>query len=422
MATPIEALHLKPELVAACRKQGFRTATPVQALVIPEVLSLRDLVVEARTGSGKTLAYGLPLLSAEPGQAQFPEVLVVVPTRELAEQVQAALQRTAGTLPRKVVALTGRGGLRQQAAALAAGVQVVVATMGRLEEVLERGLLVLDHVRTLVLDEVDELLQGGFSESLAGLLRRLPPSRQTLLFSASIPQEVERLARQFMRDPKRLQLTPARDVPVELSHQVLRTSVGSRLQDLGQFLEVARPYQALLFCGTRHEAEEVQDALVRGGLDAEFLHGELPATRRRKLLDRFRTGELPLLVATDLAARGLDLPGVEVVINYSLPETPVAYMHRAGRTGRAGKPGLVVTLLIEQQHQRLEHLRATGPFEKVEVHGDRLVVRPIKSREERDLEFRRLPSHRPSTPAQAPHRPGPRGKGRTARSRKPSRR
>jgi ATP-dependent RNA helicase DeaD len=417
MATPLEAMHLRPELVAACRKQGFKLATPVQAQVIPEVLQGRDLIVEAKTGSGKTLAYGLPLLQAEPLQTRSPEALVVTPTRELAEQVAASLARTAGTLPRRVVALTGRGGLKQQAAALAEGAQIVVGTMGRLEELLTRNLLAVDCVRTLVLDEVDELVQGGFSESLAGLLARLPPKHQTLLFSASIPQEVERLAKGFMHQPRRLQLTPARDVPSELSHQVLRTTVGRRLDDLGELLEVGRPYQALLFCGTRHEAEEVQEALTRGGLEAEFLHGELPATKRRKLLTRFRTGELPVLVATDLAARGLDLPGVELVVNYSLPETPVAYMHRAGRTGRAGKPGVVVTLLIEQQHARFEHLRETVPFEKVEVHGDRLVVRPIKSREDRDLEFRQLP-RRPAPPPGSGRGEGRRPAGRTARSRR----
>ncbi len=416
MATPpLAALHLPPELVAACRQQGFHTATPVQALVIPEVLARRDLVVEARTGSGKTLAYGLPLLAVPPAQTRFPEVLVLVPTRELAEQVGGVLARTAGTLPRTVVALTGRGGLEQQAAALAAGAQVVVGTLGRLEELLARELLVLDHVRTLVLDEVDELVQGGFSEGLARLLERLPPGRQTLLFSASIPQALERLAREFMRQPRRLQLTQARDVPVELSHQVLRTKVKERQEDLARLLEVARPYQALVFCGTRHEAEEVEAALTGRGLEAEFLHGDLPASKRRRLLERFRDGELPLLVATDLAARGLDLPGVELVVQYSLPSTPVAYLHRAGRTGRAGKPGTVVSLLIEQQHQRFEHLKEHVPFQKVEVHGDRLVVRPIKSREERDLEFRRLPRRAPTTPAQAPHRPPPRRPGRRPR-------
>jgi ATP-dependent RNA helicase DeaD len=408
MATTFESLHLRPELVAACRKQGFRIATPIQALVIPAVLKGLDLVVEAKTGSGKTLAYGLPLLHAEPLQSQQPEVLVVTPTRELAEQVEAALRRAAGALPRKVVALTGRGGLRQQAQALAEGATVVVATLGRLEEVLAKGLLGVEQVRALVLDEVDELVQGGFSANLAALLEQLPASRQTLLFSATIPQDVEHLARQFMRAPQRLQLQRARELPGELSHQVLRTTVSRRVADLGELLRVARPYQALLFCGTRHEVEEVQEALVELGLEAEFLHGDLAATRRRRLIERFRSGELPVLVATDLAARGLDLPGVDLVVNYSLPEGPAPYLHRAGRTARAGKAGVVVTLLIEQQLARLEKLKGTVTFEKVEVHGEKLVVRPIKSREERDLEFRQLPRHLHGVVAEGADGRGPR--------------
>lgn len=395
MATTFESMHLGPELVAACRKQGFRAATPIQARVIPSVMQGRDLVVEAKTGSGKTLAYGLPLLHAEPGQTQFPEALVVTPTRELASQVEAALTRSTGALNRRVVALVGRGGLGPQEAALEAGVQIVVGTMGRLEDLRSRGLLQLDRVRTLVLDEVDELLQRGFSEGLAVLLEHLPARRQTLLFSATIPQDVERVARTFMREPQRLQLSVARELPEELSHWVLRTTVSERVADLAEFLRAARPYQALLFCGTRHEADELTDALVGRGLEASALHGELSATKRRKLIEAFRAGEPPVLVATDLAARGLDLPGVELVVNYSLPEGPAPYLHRAGRTGRAGKPGVVVTMLIEQQHGRLEKLKQTIAFQKVEIQGGRVLVRPIKTREERDLEFRRLPRRTP---------------------------
>jgi ATP-dependent RNA helicase DeaD len=401
MAVAFESMNLRQELVAACRRQGFREATPIQALVIPLVMQGRDVMVEAKTGSGKTLAYGLPLLQAEPSQAQFPEGLVVTPTRELAAQVQAELTRTAGALERRVVVLTGGGGMDRQQAWLDAGACIAVGTMGRLEELLARGLLRLDHVRTLVLDEVDELLHGGFSGDLAALLKQLPRRCQTLLFSATIPHDVEKVARQFMREPVRLQLAAAREIPAELSHRVLHTTVGRRVADLGELLRVERPYQVLLFCGTRHEAEEVQDALVGLGLEARFLHGELSATKRRQLIELFRSGELPILVATDLAARGLDLPGVDLVVNYSLPEGPTAYLHRAGRTGRAGRPGVVVTLLIEQQQGLFEKLKPTLAFQALEVRGGRLVVRPLKSRAERDLEFRKRPPRAPQGPTPA---------------------
>ncbi|MBI5547719.1 MAG: DEAD/DEAH box helicase [Deltaproteobacteria bacterium] len=398
MGIAFESMNLRAELVAACRKQGFREATPIQALVIPAVMRGKDVVVEAKTGSGKTLAYGLPLLHAIPSQTRFPETLVIVPTRELAHQIQTALTRSAGKLERRVVPLTGGGGMDRQQAWLQEGATIVVGTMGRIEELLARKLLRLDHVRTLVLDEVDELLKGGFSGNLAALVAQLRSERQTLLFSATVPNDVEQLARKFMRQPERLRLTTARELPAELSHYVLRTNVRSRVADLGKFLRAERPYQVLLFCGTRHESEEVQDALVELGLQAEFLHGELSATKRRQLIEHFRGGDLPILVASDLAARGLDLPGVDLVVNYSLPDGAAPYLHRAGRTGRAGKPGQVVTLLIEQQQKLFEKLRQTLTFQAVEVHDGRVVRHALKSREERDLEYRQLPRYSPESP------------------------
>lgn len=391
MATAFESMNLRPELVAACRKQGFRHATPIQSLVMPAVSKGADVMVEAATGSGKTLAYGLPLLQREPTQPRYPEVLIVAPTRELAEQICASLTRTAGTLARKVVAVTGRGGLDRQKARLDEGATLVVGTIGRIEELLKRKILVLDQVRTLVLDEVDELLLGGASAQLAALLKMMPHPRQVLLFSATMSASVEDVARGFMRDPQRLRLSAAREIPVELTHQILRTTVKRRVADLAEYLRAEKPYQCLLFCGTRHEVEEVQEALTELGLEAEYLHGEMSATKRRRLVDTFREGNLPILVASDLAARGLDLPGVDLVVNYSLPDGMAAYVHRAGRTGRAGKPGTVLSMLIEQQRERYLQLKQTFDFRVVDVRGGRAVELEIKTREERDLEYRRLP-------------------------------
>lgn len=391
MSRSLQSLKLRPELVAACKKQGFRDATPIQALAIPLALQGKDLIVEAKTGSGKTLAYGLPLLQSQPQQERMPEHLILTPTRELAMQVQASLSRTAGTLPRRVVALTGGAGMDRQIGALRNGAHIVVATMGRLEELLSRQQLSLDCVRTLVLDEVDELLQGGFSGQLAALISQLPSRRQTLLFSATVSHDIERVAQQFMQRPQRLQLEDARELPTQIEHRVLRTTVKARAADLAEFLRHAKPYQALIFCGTRHEAEEVCAALSESRLQAEFFHGELSQPKRQSLMGRFRDGDLPILVATDLAARGLDLPGVDMVVNHSLPEGLAEYLHRAGRTGRAGRPGTVVSMLIEQQLSTFTYLKETLEFKSVEVRHGHLLVRPLKSREERDLQYRRLP-------------------------------
>ena len=423
-----EALNLRPEIVKACRKQGFSEATPIQELVVPMVAKGRDCIVEAKTGSGKTLAYGLPLLDREPTQTEFPEVLVVVPTRELAQQIEAELVRTAGELNRPVLALTGGGGMDRQKELLDEGCTIVVGTIGRLEELVDRKILRLDHVKTIVLDEVDELLRGGFASQVGQLFGQIKRDRQTLLFSATIPTEVEALAKQFTRDAARLRVSVARELPAELTHQVLFTTVPGRIQDLVKLLRAEKPYQALIFCGTRHEAEEVEQAISEVGLEAEFLHGELSPNKRKQLLAKFRSGDLPVLVASDLAARGLDLPGVDLVVNYSLPQGTAAYLHRAGRTGRAGRPGIVMSMVIGQQHERFEKLKPTFKFESVEVLENGNVIRhQMITREERDLQHRKLPrsestrwEERPSIRgAKTTERPAARGKAPTRDERKP---
>lgn len=396
MSTSFASMNLVPQLVAACRKQGFTEATPIQSLVIPAVQRGADVMVEASTGSGKTLAYGLPILNGPFSQDAYPEALILAPTRELAEQIGAVLQRTAGTLVRRVVVLTGRGGLVRQQEELAQGAHIVVGTLGRVEELLAMKRLVLEHVRTLVLDEVDELLLGGASANVATLLNAMPKSRQMLLFSATMPASVEDLARRVMREPERLRLSAARELPASLTHWVMRTTVRGRLDDLVSFLDTHRPYQSLLFCGTRKEVDEVCEALQERGVEAKALHGELSAVKRRRLVEEFRSGNLPVLVASDLAARGLDLPGVDVVINFSLPETAAAYLHRAGRTARAGKSGVVVSMLIEQQHARYVQLKEKYPLQVVDVRGDKMVARTPKTREERDLQYRKLPKRLPA--------------------------
>lgn len=401
MAT-FESLKLRAEIVKACRRQGFREATPIQSLVIPVTMRGRDAVVEAKTGSGKTLAYGLPLLNREPLQDRFPESLVVAPTRELAQQIAAELERSRGTLPRPVVTLSGGGGIDRQKAQLEAGAAIVVGTLGRIEELATRRMLRLDHVRTVVLDEVDELLRGGFGEKLAALFAEVPPVRQTLLFSATIPTEVEAVAKQFTRSAERLRLTEARELPAELTHRVLFTSVDDRVANLVAYLRAENPFQTLVFTGTRHEAEEVREAIADLGMEAEFLHGELSPNKRKQLLERVRSGDLPVLVASDLAARGLDLPGVDLVVNYSLPKGPAPYLHRAGRTGRAGRPGTVLSLVIGQQHELYVKLKVKFPFESVEVTPrGRVITRVAKTQEERDLQYRKLPRQKP-VPAERP--------------------
>jgi ATP-dependent RNA helicase DeaD len=408
-----EDLQLRPEILKACRKQGFSAPTPIQALVVPVVTDGRDVIVEAKTGSGKTLAYGLPLLNRDPLQTQYPEVLIVVPTRELAQQIEAELVRTRGTLSRTVLALTGGASMDRQRALLKEGITFVAGTVGRLRELLDRQWLRLDHVRTVVLDEVDELLRGGFASDINELLRTVPSNRQTLLFSATIPTEVEVLGRELTKQAARLRTQEARELPAELTHRVMFTTTSGRIRDLADYLRAARPYQALIFCGTRHETEEVEEALTELGLEATFLHGELSPNRRKQLIEKMRTGDIPILVASDLAARGLDLPGVDLIVHYSLPHGTAAYLHRAGRTGRAGRPGVVLSMVIGQQYEQFEKLTPTFEFDSVDVTGGGIHLHRMRSREERDLMYRKLPekdrwSGKPperAKPQSAPDRP-----------------
>lgn len=370
MQSSFSELGLSGNVVAIARKRGFKEPTPIQDLVIPEILAGRDLVVEAKTGSGKTLCYGLPLLNRPRTADRGAEALVIVPTRELARQIERALTPLAEALQRRVVAAYGGGRLDKQIQLLNQGPAIVVGTPGRLKELF--CVMRTDGCRYLVLDEVDELLLRGFADDLAELESQLPNKRQTLLFSATVPHSVELIAKSFCQKPKRLSLTVARELPEEIDHQVLLTTTEQRIDDLVTWLKLERPYQAIIFCGSKKEGDDVTTALGSKGLDVEFFHGDLSQAKRDRLLSRFRSGDLPYLVATDIAARGLDLPGITHVVNYSLPLGVPAYIHRVGRTGRAGKKGVALSLIIGQQQDRLERLRHTFRFRSVTLAKDGL--------------------------------------------------
>ncbi|MBC7543706.1 MAG: DEAD/DEAH box helicase, partial [Candidatus Sericytochromatia bacterium] len=371
MTTEIDfgSLGLREELVAACQGHGYRLTMAIQRLAIPHLLAGKDLLIQAKTGSGKTLAYGLPILQQDPQQTERPEALIITPTRELARQVAAELTWAGATLHRQVQLVDGGGRAERQRSQLARGCQIVVATPGRLLDLLRSGAIGIDRVRTFVLDEADELIQRGFADELAAIAALLPEKRQTILCSATIPVEVEMLAKQYARRPERVGEVAGKDLPAEVSHQIVYTSIDERTADLITWLKLERPYQALIFTGSRKEADELTPFLHEAGLDVEAFHGELSPVRRRQLIDRFRAGDLPILVATDIAARGLDLPGVTHVVNHSLPRGLGAYVHRTGRTGRAGRKGVAISLVIPQELDRLERLKTTFAFSALTIKG-----------------------------------------------------
>ncbi len=365
----MEDLGLSPRLLRAAQLQGWDTPTPVQAVAIPAALAGRDVLASAQTGSGKTAAYALPLLQRLVAHAAIgkrrPQALVLVPTRELAAQVGETLQQLTEPLPAPVrlSVLYGGVSINPQLMALRGGADVVVATPGRLLDVLDHNGLRLDDIHTLVLDEADRLLDSGFAEELARVLDTLPPKRQNLLFSATFPPEVETLAHQLLRDPLRVEIAPeataatadAEPGESRLTERAIEVDSTRRTPLLRQLIAQEGWPRVMVFVATRYACDHVADKLRRAGLTAEAFHGDASQGARMRLLAAFKAGELQVLVATDLAGRGIDIAQLPVVVNYDLPRAAVDYVHRIGRTARAGASGLAISFIspATEAHFRL---------------------------------------------------------------------
>ena len=350
------ALGLDPRLTDALSALGYEEPTPVQMEAIPPLLAGHDVLARAATGTGKTAAFALPLLhrlgaGGEGGtfgvRGARPGGLVLVPTRELAMQVTEAVGRYGRALGVRVLALYGGAPMTAQLRALAHGVDVVVATPGRALDHIRRASLPLDGVRTVVLDEADEMLDLGFADDLEAILQAAPRARQTALFSATFPPRIAAIAQQQLRDP--VEVTIARPVEAEgeaarVRQVAVRVLRGEKIPALLRLLEVEAPTAAIVFCRTRTEVDELTEALQTRGARAESLHGGLSQEQRDRVMARFRSQKTALLVATDVAARGLDVSHVSHVVNFDVPADVASYVHRTGRTGRAGREGVAITL------------------------------------------------------------------------------
>ena len=355
VASPFADLGIAPDLLAIIDELGYEEPTPVQARAIPVLLQGRDLIAQAQTGSGKTAAFALPAVQGVDTNRRSVQVLVLAPTRELAVQVAEATHRFGGKRGVSVVPVYGGQPIDRQLRALRFGAQVVVGTPGRLLDHLRRGSLVLDDVRLLVLDEADEMLDMGFIEDIEEILRQTPDERQTALFSATIPPNIQRLARSYMRDPESITVTPEKLTVPQIEQRYVEISPRSKLDALTRLIDIEAPQAAMIFCRTRREVDELGEALVSRGYAAEAIHGDLSQTQRDRVMARFRSNQAELLVATDVAARGLDIENVTHVFNFDIPEDPDAYVHRIGRTGRAGRSGVAITLVTPRE-QRLLHM------------------------------------------------------------------
>jgi ATP-dependent RNA helicase RhlE len=340
-------LGLSPRLVAALRAKGFAAPTPIQAQAIPHVLAGRDLVGLARTGTGKTAAFGLPLLHrildiGHPPRPRTVRALILAPTRELVQQIADHLEGfTRGTAVR-VTTVTGGASMNRQAERLARGADVLVATPGRLLDLLAARALTLDDTRCFVLDEADQMLDMGFIHALRTIARHLPVKRQTLMFSATMPKGIAAVAADWLRDPVRLAVNPPGQRAERIDQAVHFVNQGDKARLLEICLDGHCDEAALVFCRTKHGAEKLVKLLVHWGFAAAAIHGNKSQGQRERALAAFRAGEIRVLVATDVAARGLDIPLVRQVYNYDLPNVPDQYVHRIGRTARAGAAGRAV--------------------------------------------------------------------------------
>jgi superfamily II DNA/RNA helicase len=349
-------LGVAPELVEALESQGIGRPFPVQELTIKDALAGRDVCGKAKTGSGKTLAFGLPMLMRTPrAGSRAPTSLVLVPTRELAVQVADVLENLAKTVDRRVLAVYGGTDLDRQTRQLAKGTDIVVATPGRLIDLADRKAVRLDKVSTLVVDEADRMADMGFLPQVEWLLRLMPVERQTLLFSATLDSAVDQVVRRHLRDPVLHQVHAKQVTVEEMEHRFLKVHQLDKAKVCAAI--VAGSTKALCFCRTKRGADRLVDDLRREGVRAAAIHGDLRQAAREKALEDFASGKLPALVATDVAARGLDIDGVDVVVHYDPPEDHKAYLHRSGRTARAGEGGVAVTLVLWDQELAIERLQ-----------------------------------------------------------------
>ncbi len=359
-------LGLRPELLASLAALGYEEPTPIQREAIPPLLTGRDLLGQAATGTGKTAAFALPLLQRMPDDRPGgdPHALVLVPTRELAVQVSEAFHRYGKDLGARVLPIYGGQPIGRQLRALDAGVDVVVATPGRALDHIARGTLRLGNLTTVVLDEADEMLDMGFAEDIDAILEHAPEQRQTVLFSATMPARIEGMARAHLTDPVRILI--AREQPVAGEAPRVRQSAylvarAHKPAALGRVLDVESPTAAIVFCRSREEVDRLTETMNGRGYRAEALHGGMSQEQRDRVMGRLRAGTADLLVATDVAARGLDVEQLSHVVNYDVPSAPESYVHRIGRVGRAGREGVAITLAEPREHRMLKTIeRVTG--------------------------------------------------------------
>lgn len=356
------SLGLSPTLMAALERAKFTQPTPIQLQAIPHGLEGSDILGLAQTGTGKTLAFGLPLIDGLLAEGRRPaprtaKSLILAPTRELVNQIADSLRAFTERSPLKVTTVVGGQSINRQINTLAKGTDILVATPGRLIDLMERGAVELGAVRRLVLDEADQMLDMGFIHALRKIAPRLGTPRQTMLFSATMPKQMEELARTYLTDPKKVQVAPPGKAADKVKQSVLFLDKAAKPARLRDILSDDLDALTLVFARTKHGAEKLMKQLVKDGYNAASIHGNKSQNQRDRAIKAFREGEITILVATDVAARGIDIPGVAYVINYELPDVPDNYVHRIGRTARAGRDGEAIAFCAPEEYDLLRQIQ-----------------------------------------------------------------
>jgi len=362
MKSSFKNLGISPTILQAIEEMGFEVPTEVQSRAIPHVLKQEDLIVMSKTGSGKTAVFGVPMLQMTDPGAAGPQGLILTPTRELAVQVDSDLKQMSKHLQHKTTAVYGQHNMNVEIQALNKGVSIVTGTPGRVYDHIRHRNLETKHIRFLVLDEADRMLDMGFFDQVGIIIKTLPKDRVTLLFSATIPAEIRKICREYMKHPVTIEIE-SQTMTVDTTQQVYyRVDNKDKSLQLNRLLLAEQPESCMIFCNTRIMVDRVQSFLSRKGYASQSLHGDIPQVKRLKTLNQFKQGEFHLLVATDVAARGIHIDDLSLVINYDVPIEKDSYVHRIGRTGRAGNGGRAITLVTGEDIMSLyeieEHIGA----------------------------------------------------------------
>ncbi|WP_305067546.1 DEAD/DEAH box helicase [Marinilactibacillus sp. Marseille-P9653] len=357
-------LNIAPEILKSVEGMGFEETTPIQEKTIPLALEGKDVIGQAQTGTGKTAAFGIPMLQKIDPSNRNVQGLIIAPTRELAIQTQEEIFRLSKDKRVRVTCVYGGADIRRQIKQIQGGAQIVVGTPGRLLDHIRRRTLKLDKVETLVLDEADEMLNMGFIEDIESIIKEVPSERQTLLFSATMPTPIKRIAERFMKSPETVAIKTKTLSATTIDQYFTKARDNEKFDILTRLIDVQNPTSAIIFGRTKRRVDELAKGLEMRGYQAEGIHGDLSQSKRMSVLSDFKKGKMDILVATDVAARGLDVSGLTHVYNYDVPQDPESYVHRIGRTGRAGEKGVSVTFVTPQE---MGYLRTIENLTKQEI-------------------------------------------------------